>query len=94
MLGAFRRGAKFKRPTSRAQDSAACILSNATCYIPGIQVVSATGLKNIKDIKVGDFVKSNVPNSDKTDYKSVLNTFIIRHTELYVLMSTDPKGDA
>jgi len=64
------------------------------CFVAGTQVLTDQGLKNIEDIKVGDFVLSKDPTTGKTDYKPVVNTFIVQHAELYVLTYRDASGDA
>lgn len=81
-LNSLRAGSKTFKRVGKAGDNiqsgAACVLSFAACFVSGTQVFTDQGLKNIEDIKVGDFVLSKDPITGKTDYKPVVNTFIIQ----------------
>ena len=85
---------KIKVKAPETNMGPACVLSFAACFVPGTQVVTATGLKNIEDIKVGDFVLSKDPETKKSDYKPVLQLILTKHTELFVLTYNDANGDA
>jgi hypothetical protein len=46
------------------------------CFVAGTLVLTASGLRNIEEIEIGDSVLSANPDSDKNDYKKVLETYV------------------
>ena len=64
-----------------------------TCFVAGTQVVTDKGLKNIEEIKVGDFVLSKDSKTNKSDYKCVQGLTTTYHAELYIITYKDANGD-
>ena len=64
------------------------------CFVAGTQVLTDKGLKNIEDIKVGDFVLSKDEVTKKSDYKPVVNLFVTHPVKLYTITYKDAVGDA
>jgi hypothetical protein len=53
------------------------------CFIAGTEILTTEGIKNIEDIKVGDWVISDDPNTiGEIEAKQVLNTFVRETTAL------------
>ena len=57
------------------------------CFLADMQVSTLFGPKNIKDIKIGDFVLSYNTKTGKNEYKQVLKTYIYENqmSDLYSL---------
>jgi hypothetical protein len=56
-----------------------------TCFVKGTLVHTATGLKPIEEIVVGEMVLSWDEKTGKNEYKKVLNTFVRNTDQLYNL---------
>ena len=66
-----------------SQTSKTCTTS--TCFTGDTKVAVENGYKNIKDIKVGDYVYSYNLDTNKKELKKVLETFIHQKDEIYTL---------
>ena len=51
-------------------------VKTATCFVAGTLVATINGLAAIETIKAGDYVLSTDPDTMKTEYKQVLETYI------------------
>lgn len=56
------------------------------CFVAGTLVLTAEGLRNIEDVKIGDSVLSANPDSGKNDYKKVLDTYVRKTRRLIHLI--------
>jgi len=62
------------------------------CFVAGTKVETKDGLKNIEDIKVGDYVLSKNEDTGETAYKRVVKTFTSSPTETVRLEYKDERG--
>jgi hypothetical protein len=53
------------------------------CFVAGTKVHTASGLKNIEDVRVGEKVLSRDPRTREQAYKPVLRTVVTHPTRLY-----------
>ncbi|MBQ8924136.1 MAG: glycohydrolase toxin TNT-related protein [Lachnospiraceae bacterium] len=56
--------------------------SSGGCFIAGTKVKTPEGEKNIEDIKAGDEVYAYNPDTEETDVKKVLQTFVHESSEI------------
>jgi RHS repeat-associated protein len=63
-------------------------LNPTNCFIAGTEIITRDGTKNIEDIRVGDYVLADDPNTlGEIEYKQVLQTFVRSATvtiDLYI----------
>ncbi len=64
-------------------------VKTAACFVAGTLVATVNGLAAIETIKVGDYVLSTDPDTMKTGYKQVLETYIRKVDRLVHLIIND-----
>lgn len=72
------------KPTSSAvkTSKSAQMVTKAACFVAGTLVATEDGLKAIEDIKEGDYVYSENPETGEKGLKSVVQTFVNKTSEL------------